>query len=787
MPEFDNFIKLIKSSSLEDIQNYYKNITNSYGDVEHELAFNKACEFGKVEVAKWLYSLDYNIDFHYDSELTLILACQNNYFELVKWLYDISNDNSFIKIDLDIDFGAPIYEVLVNENIEFARWIHEKTNYKIVSLDSFVLLCKKNKLTSTKWIMQSYNNEDGNMNQGLMESLSSDKNLRYSMFQSVCEKGYFEMLKWLIDLYNVEDLSDDSIKHYGISFHEWFYPDRFILNNLLMNGHLNIIQYFKQEYNLSGLYKIEMESFNLACGNGHKHIVEFVLNKDKEYKRCISLTGFTMACKNKDIEYLNWLLELNPSLIYFNELHESNVSKKPFTTACLYNSVDVAKWLLSKKPELVDIIKPKLLTDCILYNSDDSFKWLFSEFYHRLNNTSNESDDYYKFNLNNIIQKLIFHTRFDVAIWLIDWWIRRADWWIKRYNDDMDLHKMTHFYRDDGRYYSLDEEVEEYEGVDVPLYCYIILNVIEDSTLEEFVKVIDILKRMTIEFDISTNNDIIFRYALKNDYFEITKYLIEEYDIDIENNGLLMLNECCSVSLSMVKWLLNLNNNIIIDKSSMEISLYNEMFDVSKYLHDKNNNLIQEVSLNIIKKVCSYVNFDIIKWIIENRDLDELMFDIIIWILDVNPDDDEEESSFEIIKWIIENKNINIESNNNCFITAVRQHNVKVAKYFQSITDNVYTVTCGCLDSDLDCGCSIISDYTINLKLIIKGEIKKDEIKNYICDCPICFENPTDIYTECNHMYCTDCITQHYKRKHNCPMCRTNLNQDDFKKIILKE
>lgn len=784
MPEFDNFIKLIKSSSsLEDIQNYYKNITNSYGDVEHQLAFNKACEFGKIEIAKWLYSLDYNIDFHYDSDLILILACQNNYFELVKWLYDTSNDNTFIKIDLDVDFGAPIYEVLVNENIEFARWIHEKTNYKIVGTDTFVLLCKANKLISTKWIMQSYNNESGNVNQGLLESLSYDKNLRYSMFQSVCEKGYFEMLKWLIDLYNMEDLLDDDIRHYGISYHEWFYPDSFILNNLLMNGHLNIIKYFKEKYDINGEHKICVYSFNLACGNGHKSIIEFVLNKDEKYKNYISLIGFTLACKNKDVEYLNWLLDLNPSLIDFNELDENDINKQPFRNACLHNNADVAKWLISKKPELVDIIKPKLLVDCILYNSDDSIKWLFSEFYDRLNklnNESDESDDYYNINLNNIIIKLIFHNRFDVTNWLIDWWIKRENWWIKEYNDDMDLNKMTHFYRDD-------EQEEDEQVIDVPLYCYIILNIIEDSTLEEFVTVINILKRKTIDFDISTNNDIIFRSALKNDYFEITKYLIEEYDIDIENNGLLMLNECCTVSLSMVKWLLNLNNNIIINKSSMEISLYNELFDVSKYLHEKNNNLIKEVSLHIIKKVCSYVNFDMIKWIIENRDLDELMFDIIIWILDVTLCDDEEESSFDIIKWIIENKNIDIESNNKCFMTAVRRHNVKVAKYFQSITDNIYTVTCGCLDSDLDCGCSIISDYTINLKLIIKGEIKKDEIKNYLCDCPICFENATDIYTECNHMYCRDCITEHYKRKHNCPMCRKNLNQDDFKKIILKE
>ena len=330
----------------------------------------------------------------------------------------------------------------------------------------------------------------------------------------------------------------------------------------------------------------------MACGNGHKNIVNFVLNKDEEYNKYISLSAFAMACKNEDIEYLNWLLYLNPSLIDFNELDESNVKKKPFTSACLYNNVDVAKWLISKKPKLVDVIKPKLLFDCILYNSDDSFKWIFSEFYDRLNNKSDESDDHYNFNLNNIIKKLILHSRFELADWFIDFY-NNESWWIKKYNG-LDLSEMIYFYRDDERYYSLEEEEDECEGVDVPLYCYIILNVIEDSTLEEFITVINILKKTSIDFDISTNNDIIFRSALKNDYFEITKYLIEEYDIDIENNGLLMLNECCTVSLSMVKWLLNLNNNIIINKSSMEISLYNEMFDVSKYLHEKNNNLIKK-------------------------------------------------------------------------------------------------------------------------------------------------------------------------------------------------
>jgi hypothetical protein len=39
--------------------------------------------------------------------------------------------------------------------------------------------------------------------------------------------------------------------------------------------------------------------------------------------------------------------------------------------------------------------------------------------------------------------------------------------------------------------------------------------------------------------------------------------------------------------------------------------------------------------------------------------------------------------------------------------------------------------------------------------------------------CPICLEKQADSVTECNHMYCVNCLC----RVKKCPMCRKELNK----------
>lgn len=68
-----------------------------------------------------------------------------------------------------------------------------------------------------------------------------------------------------------------------------------------------------------------------------------------------------------------------------------------------------------------------------------------------------------------------------------------------------------------------------------------------------------------------------------------------------------------------------------------------------------------------------------------------------------------------------------------------------------------------------------------------------DEIPNMLIDtnniqtCCICYENKSDLITECNHQYCTSCIKKWWYTKqsiiHNCPYCNTIIEPYNCKKF----
>lgn len=60
--------------------------------------------------------------------------------------------------------------------------------------------------------------------------------------------------------------------------------------------------------------------------------------------------------------------------------------------------------------------------------------------------------------------------------------------------------------------------------------------------------------------------------------------------------------------------------------------------------------------------------------------------------------------------------------------------------------------------------------------------------ENKICPdtmCPICYIYQDNmIHTECNHIFCTSCITQHLHISHACPLCRNRINNIFHYKVI---
>ena len=57
----------------------------------------------------------------------------------------------------------------------------------------------------------------------------------------------------------------------------------------------------------------------------------------------------------------------------------------------------------------------------------------------------------------------------------------------------------------------------------------------------------------------------------------------------------------------------------------------------------------------------------------------------------------------------------------------------------------------------------------------IYGTIQKETILKEDLICPICYENPVEIQTNCKHNYCKPCIEKNNNLENLCPYCRTQL------------
>lgn len=57
---------------------------------DNDRAFQKSCQHGHIEIAKWLYSLDENFNKCFD--YAFIISCNYKHFEIVKWLHKLDQD-----------------------------------------------------------------------------------------------------------------------------------------------------------------------------------------------------------------------------------------------------------------------------------------------------------------------------------------------------------------------------------------------------------------------------------------------------------------------------------------------------------------------------------------------------------------------------------------------------------------------------------------------------------------------------------------------------------------------
>ena len=118
----------------------------------------------------------------------------------------------------------------------------------------------------------------------------------------------------------------------------------------------------------------------------------------------------------------------------------------------------------------------------------------------------------------------------------------------------------------------------------------------------------------------------------------------------------------------------------------------------------------------------------------------------------------------EVAIWLKDNiQDLDLKVDNDyCMVSAVENEYYDIVSWILEIEPDRYIIE---WDDENN-----IKTFTINKKLIIE-QSKKVEV---VIECPICYDNKSQIITCCDHQFCYGCFNEYFKKNTNicCPYCR---------------
>ena len=83
----NRFITMMEEGELKEIQSYYEiQLSDVFG---YHILFSIACMKGRLDVAKWILSVNPDIDICFNENEAFEKACYSENFELVKWFLEV--------------------------------------------------------------------------------------------------------------------------------------------------------------------------------------------------------------------------------------------------------------------------------------------------------------------------------------------------------------------------------------------------------------------------------------------------------------------------------------------------------------------------------------------------------------------------------------------------------------------------------------------------------------------------------------------------------------------------
>ena len=680
--------------------------------------------------------------------IQLILDTHEHYYydiqDLFENFYKINNFN-FDNFNYIIDVYIKKYHdyeilktvrYLLNKDLNMIDWYFGLFNKYNLNYNKFI------DKESLIFIITSSNINDLNK---LSNYISFD-NLNYQqIIHEACLKDNLDAVKFIYNLTNNINLLTQKALYHSC------YKDLELVKWLIDTN---------PNYNLTlDNYK----AFRLACMRGKYDIAKYLYEKTPEVLD--KLRNSYELCERIVLDSLYNSLDLCKWLYSFN-IYEFDIYSLYDVLIDCKLTIDILEWLYSVVPDFINDGRFIDLFNHIWYNNLDVAKWLYNK---RLTTDTFSNIDINNDNYHLFVDSCNSNNK-DVLEWLLS--LKPAEG-----SSGELLDNTVHFNK-------ILKTIIKHNCHCIDIFVWLYELKYKDSHPANIQKLIKLsLKDSTIEIyrylTSKYNNIITFNINL-DDFKNIClrssmniiniinqehSYIKEQIDSEYITN---LFNECLKkdVSIMVCKWLINEFTikesvaNIIINNETIHNAFLSCNRKLIKFILSLKNDFDLTYNNNIIlNDLCKlgYLNFNIIKYLFRlDRNINlRIDNDILLKCCF-------RFSDYHKTEWLLKKiGNVELNSSYDQFFRDFCNDNEhKFVKLMNKLNPNRYKYI---IDKDFSIICKIsrIINETKN--------IKTDDL------CMICLTNKSDIITQCDHIYCYDCIDIWLNINKNCPYCRSNI------------